>query len=244
MIRFEQVTRTFGSQIAVDCLDLEIVRGEIFALLGHNGAGKTTTLKMLVGLLRPTCGQVVVGPFDVATKPRESNRLVGYVPDQPYLYDKLSGGEFLTFVAAMHGLSSKEARMAVERESQRFHLTDFLDRLTETYSHGMRQRTVFAAAMIHQPEVLIVDEPMVGLDPHSIKLVKDLLQLYAASGKTVLLSTHTLGVAEEISDRVGVMKMGKIIFEGPVEQLQLEMPSSKDSLESMYLALMEKEEEE
>jgi ABC-2 type transport system ATP-binding protein len=240
MISFEQVTRAFGSQLAVECLDLDIARGEIFALLGHNGAGKTTTLKMLVGLLRPTRGRVIVGPYDVTLNPRESSRLVGYVPDQPFLYDKLSGGEFLTFVADMHGLTARESRLAVERESERFQLGDFLDRLTETYSHGMRQRTVFAAAMIHQPEVLIVDEPMVGLDPQSIKLVKDLLQSYASSGKTIILSTHTLSVAEEISDRIGVMKTGRILFEGPVDQLRLEIPTSKDSLESMYLALMER----
>lgn len=241
MIRFDRVTRTYGSHVAVDCLNLELASGEVFALLGHNGAGKTTTLKMLVGLLRPTRGQICIGPYNVVEQPREASRLVGYVPDLPFLYDKITGSEFLSFVASMYGFTPHESRVAVQRESERFHLTDFLDRLTESYSHGMRQRTVFAAAMIHQPEVLIVDEPMVGLDPQSIRLVKDLLKSYAESGKTVLMSTHTLGVAEEIADRVGVMKMGKVTFDGPVEKLRATIPNAGSSLESLYLALMEKQ---
>lgn len=241
MIQIQQVTRTYGSHKAVDCLTLELNRGELFSLLGHNGAGKTTTMKMIVGLLQPTSGQIWIGPYDVIKSPREASRLVGYVPDQPFLYDKLTGKEFLTFVAEMHGLTANESRVAMERECERFQLTEFLDRLTESYSHGMRQRTVFAAAMIHQPEVLIVDEPMVGLDPHSIRLVKDLLKSYTREGKTVLMSTHTLGIAEEIADRVGVMSMGKVIFEGTIEKLHEDLPGAGDSLESMYLALVEKE---
>ncbi|HYO23661.1 MAG TPA: ABC transporter ATP-binding protein, partial [Lacipirellulaceae bacterium] len=197
MLRFEKVTRTYGSRVAVDQLDLELLPGQLFALLGHNGAGKTTTIKMLVGLLRPTSGAIHVGPFNVVQHPREASRLIGYVPDQPYLYDKLSGREFLRFVADMHGMSDGAARAAVAREAERFHLHDFLDHLTESYSHGMRQRTVFAAAMIHEPEVLVVDEPMVGLDPHSIRLGKDLLKTYAEAGNIVIMSTHTLTVAEE-----------------------------------------------
>jgi ABC-2 type transport system ATP-binding protein len=179
-----------------------------------------------------------VGPYDVVKNPREASRLVGYVPDQPFLYDKLTGREFLSFVAEMYGLTANESRMAVGRECERFQLTEFLDRLTESYSHGMRQRTVFAAAMIHQPEVLIVDEPMVGLDPQSIRLVKDLLKSYATEGKTVLMSTHILGVAEEIANRVGVLNRGKMVFVGTVEMLHEVLPDAGDSLESMYLALM------
>ncbi len=239
MIRFEHVTRSYGNRVAVSDLDLTVSPGELVALLGHNGAGKTTSLKMLVGLLRPSEGLVAVGPYTVVDQPREANSLIGYVPDQPYLYDKLSGREFLEFVAEMYGLTATESREAVARESQRFQLDDFLDQLTESYSHGMRQRTVFAAALIHQPEVLVVDEPMVGLDPHSIRLVKDLLRSYADQGKTVLMSTHTLSVAEEIADRVAVMKTGQLIFEGRVEDLRSQVSATDDSLESLYLALME-----
>ena len=238
MIQFEHVTRTYGNRVAVCQLDLVASRGELLALLGHNGAGKTTTLKMLVGLLRPNSGIVQVGPYNVADHPREASRLIGYVPDQPYLYDKLSGREFLEFVAEMYGLTTTETREAVDRETARFELDAFLDQLTESYSHGMRQRTVFAAALIHQPDVLVVDEPMVGLDPHSIRLVKDLLREYVGFGKTVLMSTHMLSVAEEIADRVAVMKSGEIVFDGRVDQLRSEIPCAGESLESLYLALM------
>jgi len=239
MLRFDNVTRTYGSRVAVDHLNLSIERGELFALLGHNGAGKTTTIKMIVGLLKPTAGAIYAGPYNVVENPREVSRLIGYVPDLPFLYDKLSGREFLRFVADMYGMPDAAAKAAVQRECDRFQLSDFLDQLTESYSHGMRQRTVFAAAMIHEPEILVVDEPMVGLDPHSIRLVKDLLKSYAASGKVVLMSTHTLTVAEEIANRVGVMKSGKVVFEGRVEELRSAIPGAGQSLESLYLALMD-----
>ena len=244
MIRFEHVTRSYGNRVAVSDLNLNVPKGELLALLGHNGAGKTTSIKMLVGLLRPSEGLVAVGPFTVVDHPREANSLMGYVPDQPYLYDKLSGREFLEFVADMYGLTTVESREAVDREAERFQLGDFLDQLTESYSHGMRQRTVFAAALIHQPEVLVVDEPMVGLDPHSIRLVKDLLRNYADQGNTVLMSTHTLSVAEEIADRVAVMKTGELIFKGQIEELRSQVTTGADSLESLYLALMEGESEQ
>ncbi len=239
MIRFEHVTRSYGDRVAVNDLNLSVSQGELLTLLGHNGAGKTTSIKMLVGLLRPSDGTVDVGNYTVAENPREASSLIGYVPDQPYLYDKLSGREFLEFVANMYGLTASETSEALAREAERFQLGDFLDQLTESYSHGMRQRTVFAAALIHQPEVLVVDEPMVGLDPHSIRLVKDLLRNYADQGKTVLMSTHTLSVAEEIADRVAVMKTGHLIFEGKVDELRAKVPGAGDSLESLYLALME-----
>lgn len=239
MLRFDNVTRTYGSRVAVDRLNLHVERGELFALLGHNGAGKTTTIKMLVGLLRPSSGAIYVGPYNVVDNPREVSRLIGYVPDLPFLYDKLSGREFLRFVADMYGMSELASKEAVEREASRFQLNEFLDQLTESYSHGMRQRTVFAAALLHEPELLVVDEPMVGLDPHSIRLVKDLLKDYADSGKTVLMSTHTLEVAEAICNRVGVMKSGKVVFEGKVEEMRQLNPTAGQSLESLYLAMMD-----
>ena len=239
MIEFQHVTRCYGNRVAVEDINFSVAKGELLALLGHNGAGKTTSIKMLVGLLRPTSGSVSVNGYQVALDPREASKLVGYVPDQPYLYEKLSGREFLEFVGEMYGLSSVEVKQGVEREAERFQLTEFLDQLAESYSHGMRQRTVFAAALIHQPEVLVVDEPMVGLDPHSIRLVKDLLREYVARGKTVLMSTHTLSIAEEIADQVAVMKAGQLLFHGPIEQLRAVFPKAEGALESLYLALME-----
>ena len=238
MIHFQCVTRTYGTHVAVRELELSVAQGEVLALLGHNGAGKSTTLKMLVGLLRPSKGVIEVDGYDIIQHKREVSRLIGYVPDQPYLYDKLSGREFLHFVADMYGLTSTESLEAVGREAERFELTEFLDQLAESYSHGMRQRTVFAAALIHEPKILVVDEPMVGLDPLSIRLVKDLLRTYANRGNTVLMSTHTLSIAEEIADRVSVMRSGELMFDGSVEQLRQELPTAGESLESLYLALM------
>lgn len=239
MIHFQGVTRTYGDHVAVRDLELNIAEGEVLALLGHNGAGKSTTLKMLVGLLRPSSGTVQVAGMDVTQHRREVSRLIGYVPDEPYLYDKLTAREFLLFVADMYGLTSAEGQQALERESQRFELWEFLDQLTESYSHGMRQRTVFAAALIHQPRILVVDEPMVGLDPFSIRLVKDLMRDYANDGNTVLMSTHTLSIVEEIADRVCVMKLGDVVFDGTMEKLRRDLPTAGQSLESLYLALME-----
>ena len=239
VIRFDCATRKYGTRVAVNGLDLHVQRGELLALLGHNGAGKTTSIKMLVGLLRPSEGTVTVGPFDVVKQPREASRLVGYVPDQPFLYDKLTGREFLMFVAEMYGLTPSDARAALEREAERFELDTFLDRLTESYSHGMQQRTVFAAAMIHSPEVLVVDEPMVGLDPHSIKLVKDLLRAHVGAGNTVLMSTHTLSIAEEVADRVALMREGKLLFCGRLEELRASAHGEGQSLETLYLEMME-----
>jgi ABC-2 type transport system ATP-binding protein len=239
MIDFQQVSRAFGDKVAVDRLDLRIGAGELFSLLGRNGAGKTTSIKMLVGLLRPGMGTIRVGGFDLANQTREAVSLIGYVPDQPYLYDKLSAREILQFVAQMYGFDARQTRERVDREIERFELADFADQLTESYSHGMKQRTVFASALLHSPRVLVVDEPMVGLDPHSIRLVKTMLRSEVDAGMCVLMSTHTLTAAEEISDRVGIMSAGRLIFDGSVEQLRQQLSAGGQSLESMYLTLTE-----
>ena len=237
MIEFEQVSRSYGSKIAVERLDLRVGSGEIFALLGHNGAGKTTTMKMLVSLLRPQSGTVRVGGFDLATQPREATSLIGYVPDEPYLYDKLTGREFLQFVAELYGVSSDRAQQQILREIERFELGDFVDDLTESYSHGMKQRTVLASAMLHSPAVLVVDEPMIGLDPPSIRLVKDLLRSEASAGMCIFMSTHTLAAVEEIADRIGIMCQGRMIFDGTLDQLRNQMSAANESLESLYLRM-------
>lgn len=240
MIEFCQVYRSYGEKLAVENLDLRVAPGELYALLGHNGAGKTTAIKMLVGLIRPGSGSVSVGGFDLVTQTREATALIGYVPDQPYLYDKLSGREILNFVGRMYGLAGQHVQEAAEREIARFELSDFVDELTETYSHGMKQRMVFASALLHSPRVLVVDEPMIGLDPHSIRLVKDLLRAEVAKGMSVLMSTHTLQAAEEICNRVGIMSHGKLLFDGTVDTLRERFSAERLSLEAMYLALTEK----
>lgn len=246
MLSFSEVSRSYGEKIAVQGFNLEVPSGELFALLGHNGAGKTTAIKMLVGLLRPGAGQVSVGGFDLIKETRQAASLIGYVPDQPYLYEKLSGREFLAFVAEMYGMEGDRLKAGIDREVQRFELAEFVDDLTESYSHGMKQRTVFAAAMLHHPRVLVVDEPLVGLDPHSIRLVKNLLREEVAAGTCVFMSTHMLSVAEEIADRIGVMRRGELLFQGTIEQLrqhQLQTrggeQASSNSLEDLYLQMME-----
>ncbi len=237
MIEFENVSKLFGQKVAVGDLSLTVPGGELFAFLGPNGAGKTTTIRMLVGLLRPSGGAVRVGGHDVVAKPRDATGMMGYVPDEAFLYDKLSGREFLQFVAEMRGLSREQAAAAIAGQSEQFDLEEFLDDLTETYSHGMKQRVVFASALLHEPQALIVDEPMVGLDPKTVRLVKDLLRQKTAGGTAVFMSTHTLAVAEEIADRIGVIDRGHLSFLGTKEQLQRELSLNQTSLEQLFLEL-------
>ena len=237
MIEFIHARRTYGERVAVEGLELTVPRGELFAFLGPNGAGKTTSIKMAVGLLRPSAGRVRVCGFDIVQSPREAKQRISYVPDEPYLYDKLTGREMLRFIADMYGLSDPDAQRAVALQIDRFELADFIDELTENYSHGMKQRLVFATAMLHDPELLVVDEPMVGLDPKSIRLVKDLLREMARQGVTVFMSTHTLAVAEEIGDRIGIIDHGRLQFVGTLAQLQQKMASHESTLEHLFLQL-------
>ena len=238
MIELKHVTKSYGRKVAVQDLCLTVPPGEVFAFLGPNGAGKTTTIKMTVGLLQPSQGQVRICGFDVVRQGREVNLRTGYVPDQPYLYEKLSGREFLHFISEIYGLNASEAEANIERQITAFDLTSFVDQLAESYSHGMKQRLVFASALVPCPQVLIVDEPMVGLDPRSMRLVKDLLRAQAADGATVFMSTHTLAVAEEIADRIGVIAQGRLLFLGTVRELRKQL-SSDESLEQLFLTLTE-----
>jgi ABC-2 type transport system ATP-binding protein len=237
MIEFDNITRRFGNKTAVENLNLSVKPGEVFALLGPNGAGKTTTIKMLVGLLRPDLGKVSIFGNDLTREPRQAAGHVGYVPDQPFLYDKLSGREFLDFVADMRGLDRETRLQRIARESENFDLGSFIDNLAETYSHGMKQRLVFASAMLHNPAALVIDEPMVGLDPRSVRLVKDLLRQRASDGAIVFMSTHTLTVAEEIADRIGILNQGHLHFTGTLEELRDEFSTGNDSLESLFLEI-------
>ncbi len=239
MIEFHKVTRTYARKVAVDGLTLTVRPGELFALLGPNGAGKTTTIKLLTGLLQPTAGVVRVCGHDLVGDVRNATRWIGYVPDEPFLYDKLSGREFLEFVAEMRGLDRPSVARVIQRECGNFDLGDFLDDLTETYSHGMRQRLVFAAALLHDPPVLVVDEPMVGLDPLGVRVVKDRLRTAAAAGSAVFMSTHTLAIAEEVADRIGIMDRGRLHFLGTKGELQRELASRETSLESLFLEMTE-----
>jgi ABC-2 type transport system ATP-binding protein len=237
MIEFDHAWRTYGPKTAVSDLTLSIPRGELFALLGPNGAGKTTTIRMLVGLLRPSRGAVRVSGHDLVRQTREAHLHIGYVPDEPCLYDKLTGREFLWFIADMFGLPRHAAARRIDREVETFELSEFADDLAESYSLGMKQRLVFAAALLHDPDVLVLDEPMVGLDPRSVRIVKDLLADRTSEGMTVFMSTHTLALAEEMADRVGIMVRGQLRFLGTVSELQKQMSLESTSLENLYLEL-------
>jgi ABC-2 type transport system ATP-binding protein len=240
MMEFQNVSRNDGTKVAVEEFTLNIPSGEVFALLGHNGAGKTTTIKILVGLLLPKSGQISIGGYDIATRTRDTTSLIGYIPDQSYLHEKLSGREFLTFVTEMYGMAPDHTAYEIVREIERFELHDFIDELTERYSLGMKQRTVFASALLHNPHVLVIDEPLVGLDPHSIRLVKYLLRHEATAGTCIFMSTHTLVVAEEISDRIGIMQHEKLVFDGTISQLRNQLHGEGQALEALYLSLVDK----
>jgi ABC-2 type transport system ATP-binding protein len=236
MIEVNHVTKRYGTKLAVRDLTLSVPDGQLFAFLGPNGAGKTTTIKMLCGLLFPTEGTVRIGGFDICTQGDQARQLISYVPDQPYLYDKLTGREFLQFIADLYGMSPTDCARRMDEVITLFSLADFVDDLTERYSHGMRQRTVFAAALLHEPKLLIVDEPTVGLDPKSIRLLKDILRTQATNGTTVFLSTHSLDIAQELADRIGIVDHGTLIGYGTLDTLR-QQASLDGSLEDVFLKL-------
>jgi ABC-2 type transport system ATP-binding protein len=238
MIDLHEVSKLYGTKLAVDRLSLRLEPGELFAFLGPNGAGKTTTIKMITGLLFPTSGSVRVGGFDMQREGDRARQLISYVPDQPYLYEKLTGREFLQFIADMYAMPRDLGRQRLEEVVGLFELEDFVDDLTERYSHGMRQRTVFAAALLHQPRVLIVDEPTVGLDPRSVRLLKDLLRQEAARGTTVFLSTHSLDIAQELAHRIGIVDHGRLISCGTLDALR-HQAELHGTLEDVFLKLTE-----
>ena len=241
MIHFDHVSKAYGTKAAVTDLDLCIPAGELFAFLGPNGAGKTTTIKMLCGLLFPTSGRVLIGGHDMAREGDLARPLLSYVPDQPFLYEKLTGREFLQFIADMYGLPPDLGRERMADVIREFALEPFVDDLTERYSHGMRQRTVFAAALVHAPKVLVVDEPTVGLDPYSVRQLKDLLRRQADGGTTVFRSSHSLDVVEELADRMAVINHGRLVCVGTLEALR-NAASSDGSLEKVFLTLTRPEE--
>ncbi|WP_372371202.1 ABC transporter ATP-binding protein [Candidatus Uabimicrobium sp. HlEnr_7] len=240
MIKIEGLSKHYGNKVGLKKLDLTIKSGEIFAFLGPNGAGKTTTIKMMVGLLRPTTGTITICDKDIIKETIAAKKYLAYVPDQPYLYDKLTGREFLEFVALMYKIPLQVATEKIEKLTALFSSYEYVDRLTENYSHGMKQRIVFSAALIHDPQVLVVDEPMVGLDPKSAAIVKNVFKDQAAKGTTVFVSTHSLDVAEQIADRIAIIKHGEIIALGTLEELRKRV-QKEARLEDIFLELTEEE---
>lgn len=236
MITLEQVTKRFGTFTAVDDLCLRVGAGEIFGFLGPNGAGKTTTIRMMMGLLTPTSGRVVLGGHDLSREPLAAKALCGFVPDRPFVYEKLTGREFLHFVGGLYGVPQGLCRARTEESLERFRLSPWGDELVEHYSHGMRQRLVVAAALLHDPQILVVDEPMVGMDPLGARLFKALLRSLTLQGKTIFMSTHSLEVAEELCDRIGIILGGKLIALGTLDELQRQA-GKEGRLEDIFLKL-------
>jgi len=237
VIRLQQLTKRFGRLAAVDELDLHVRKGEVFGFLGPNGAGKTTTFRMLCGLLQPTSGSIHIDGIDALAEPLRAKRITGYIPDRPYLYEKLTGDEFLAFIGGIYELPPPEVARRADELLEFFDLLTFRGELIEGYSHGMKQRLTLAAALLIRPPLLVVDEPMVGLDPSGARLVKKVFRTKAEQGETVFLSTHTLEVAEEVCDRIAIIQRGKIVALGTMEELREQQADGGADLESIFLAL-------
>ncbi len=242
MIQTQGLTKNFGALRAVDGLDLDIGQGEFFAFLGPNGAGKTTTIKMLAGLLKPGAGSVRVAGFDIQREPTAAKRLISYVPDFPFLYDKLTPREFLRFVGELYEMPPEAITRQTGTLFEQFHLTDYHNEMIENLSHGTRQRVAIAAGLLHDPRVFIIDEPMVGLDPMHARIVKDEFKARSRAGCTLFLSTHTLSVAEEMADRIGIINHGRLIALGTVDELRRRNADAGGALEKIFLSLVDAEE--
>lgn len=239
MIELIHLVKRFGDVVAVNDLSLTVARGEFFVVLGPNAAGKTTTIKILTGLLKPSSGMARVAGFDVQAQPLEVKRRMAYVPDFPFLYDKLTPWEFFRFIGQMFRLDLPTIQSRGRELIERFSLGDFANKAIDGLSHGTRQRVAIVSALLHEPEVFVIDEPMVGLDPHHARVVKDVLKERSRQGMTVFLSTHQLSVAEELADRVGIIHQGKVVAIGTPAELRQQ--SGHAELERAFLALTSEE---
>ena len=240
-IELEDLSKTFGTLKAVQHLNLRIAPGEFFAFLGPNAAGKTTTIKMLVGLLKPTSGRALLGGFDIQKDPVEAKKLISYVPDFPFLYEKLTVGEILDLTGQLYGMTESDTAKQRDYWIDYLHLGEYRHELIENLSHGTRQRVVFAASFMHNPKIMIVDEPMVGLDPRFARLIKNTFKDFANRGTTIFMSTHVLSVAEEMADRIAIINHGKLLELGTL--VELRKKSGEDgALEKCFLALTEEPE--
>lgn len=236
MIELLRLNKRYGSLQAVENLDLTVPSGELFCFLGPNGAGKTTSIKMMTGLVKPDSGEIRLAGVDARWEPVKARGRVGYIPDMPFLYDRLTPMEFLRFTGDLYRMPKDEVRDKAPRMLEIFGMTPRAHTLNRDLSHGMRQRVIYAATLMHEPKVLLVDEPFIGLDPHSIRLIKDLLREHTRRGMTVLMTTHILAIAEEIGDRIGIIDRGRLIACGTLAELHEATPGS-GRLEDLFLSL-------
>ncbi len=240
MIELIHLVKKFGDLVAVNDLSLSIPEGEFFAMLGPNAAGKTTTLKILAGLMKPTSGKALVAGLDVQVHPLETRKRMAFVPDFPFLYDKLTPWEFFRFTGQLFEMDEAKTASNSQELIERFSLEPFANKMIEGLSHGTRQRVAIVSALLHEPRIFIIDEPMVGLDPHHARVVKDILKERSRAGMTVLLSTHQLSVAEEMADRIGIIHRGRLIAAGTRDELRRQSGTS-GALEDAFLALTAQE---
>jgi ABC-2 type transport system ATP-binding protein len=237
MIVLQNLVKQYGAFTAVDGVSLEVAPGEIHGFLGPNGAGKTTTVRMIAGLLKPTAGRILVNSHDLAIEPDLAKASLGFIPDRPFIYEKLTAGEFLRFHAGLYGLDEGLIDSRLREMLGLFELGRWEDELVESFSHGMKQRLVMSAAFMHRPRAVLVDEPMVGLDPRGARLIKDVFRRMSARGVAILMSTHTLEVAQEMCDRISIILKGKIIARGTVDQLRALAGSPDQQLTEVFLRL-------
>ncbi|MCP3956547.1 MAG: ABC transporter ATP-binding protein [bacterium] len=244
MIQTRGLAKRFGPKTAVQPLDLDVAEGEFFCFLGPNGAGKTTTIKMLTGLRRPSGGSALLGGHDIQRDPISAKQLLGYIPDHPFLYERLTGRELMRFVAGLYSLPEETFEQSCDDLLETFELSHAADQLVETYSHGMRQKLSFASCFLHQPRIVVVDEPWVGLDPKNIRSVKTYLRDKTRQGLTVFMSTHSLQIAEELADRIGIIHRGRLLHVGTVDEIKSLASAAAGSLEDVFLQLTREAEEE
>ena len=237
MLKLINLTKKFGNFLAVNNINLEIKAGDFFGFLGQNGAGKTTTIKMITGLYSPSVGTVLINGIDIQKNPVEAKKLIGYIPDQPFLYDKLTGKEFLYFCGGLYKIEKKLLKIKIDEIIEQLKIDQWVDKRTEEYSQGMKQRIAIASGLLHNPKLLVVDEPMIGLDPQSALVVKNVLKQKASEGVAIFMSTHSLNVAEEICTRIGIIKEGQMIFEDKKEVVEQIKGTDHHNLESLFLHL-------
>lgn len=237
MIAVHELRKVYGEFTAVDGVSIEVAPGQIHGFLGPNGAGKTTTIRMIAGLLKPTSGQILVDGHDAATAPEAAKAALGFIPDRPFIYEKLTAGEFLRFHGGLYGMDDAAIDQRVGEMLELFELTRWKNELVESFSHGMKQRLVMCAAFLHRPKAVLVDEPMVGLDPRGARLIKDVFRRMAERGVAILMSTHTLEVAEEMCDRISIILKGKIIAHGTVSDVRAMSGAGDEELTSVFLKL-------